>query len=62
MKIVQNITKKLDGAKKEAVNDYIPRIPPSWLKYDRKVEIFCWNKRLTILGFEIQRLFPIARR
>lgn len=25
------------GTKKEAVNDYIPRIPPSWLKYDRKV-------------------------
>ena len=31
---------KLDGAKKEAVNDYIPRIPPSWLKYDRKVKDF----------------------
>jgi len=28
---------KLDGTKKEAVNDYVPRIPPSWLKYDRKV-------------------------
>jgi hypothetical protein len=30
----QNLTY---GTKKEAVNDYIPRIPPSWLKYDRKV-------------------------
>jgi len=25
------------GAKQEPINDYIPRIPPSWLKYDRKV-------------------------
>jgi hypothetical protein len=25
------------GSKKEPINDYVPRIPPSWLKYDRKV-------------------------
>lgn len=25
------------GQKPEPVNDYVPRIPPAWLKYDRKV-------------------------
>lgn len=27
----------LDGAKEKPINDYIPKIPPAWLKYDRKV-------------------------
>lgn len=28
------------GRKQEPVNDYVPRIPPAWLKYDRKVLSF----------------------
>jgi hypothetical protein len=33
----QLINKYLDGKKQEPVNEYIPRIPPAWLKYDRQV-------------------------
>jgi len=49
------------GERSKPINDYVPRIQPPWLKYDRKVLRFSayFQESVTELAIENYRVRPV---